>query len=192
MEEEEQTPQELLASVVARAMEVKYEMCVDNNGMCDAPPVLLGELPTGEGFIAPDYNDGHPTDTLPMMLAGLAEAMMGNFESVRWKWLAYVVEGYAKPSENITKEELENHDRGKYEEEYKTNPTSDVREGLIVSLYPWEGTPIGTTVFYRYDDKGLPVYDEPEFMEGEINGNIADIFKAFTMACKALANAKNN
>jgi len=33
-EEEKQTPQEILAEVVKRAMEVKYEMCVDNNGMC--------------------------------------------------------------------------------------------------------------------------------------------------------------
>jgi hypothetical protein len=190
--EEEQTPSELLASVIARAMEVKYEMCVDNNGMCDTPPVLLGELPTGEGFIAPDYNDGHPTDTLPLMLSALAETMMAQFSSVQWKWLAYVVEGYAKPTHEGVESLPEDWSRGMYEEEYKTNPTSDVREGLIVGLYPWEGQAIGTTVFYRYNDKGLPVYDEPEMLEGEMEGTVADIFKAFTMACKTITNAKNN
>lgn len=191
MEEEEQTPSQVLASVIARAMEVKYEMCVDANGMCDTPPVLIGELPTGEGFIAPDYNDGHPTDNLPLMLSALAETLIDKFSSVRWKWLAYVVEGYAKPTQGV--ENLpEEWNRGMYEEEYKTNPTSDVREGLIVSLYPWEGQPIGTTVFYRYDDNGLPVYDEPEFVEGEMEGMVADIFKGFTMACKTFDIAKYN
>ena len=190
MEEEEQTPQELLAQVVARAMEVKYEMCVDNNGMCDSPPVLLGELPTGEGFIAPDYNDGHPTETLPMMLSVLAEMMNDKFSSVRWNWLAYVVEGYASPS--LGGEMPEGWHRGMLEEEYKMNPTSDVREGLIVSMYSWEGESIGATVFYRYDDNGLPVYDEPNLSEQRMEGTIAEIFTAFTEACHAFDSAPNN
>ena len=190
MEEIEQTPQELLADVVARAMVVKYEMCVDNNGMCDSPPVLLGELPTGEGFIAPDYNDGHPTETLPLMLSVLAEMMHDKFSSVRWNWLAYVVEGYASPSQNG--EAPEGWHRGMLEEEYKTNPTSDVREGLIVSMYSWEGESIGATVFYRYDDNGLPVYDEPNLSEQRMEGTIADIFTAFTQMCHAFDSAPNN
>ena len=189
MEEEEQTPQEILAQVIARAMEVKYQMCVDNNGMCDTPPVLIGELPTGEGFIAPDYNDGHPTDTLPMMLSVLAEMMVDKFSSVRWNWLAYVVEGYASPSQNG--ELPEGWHRGMLEEEYKTNPTSDIREGLIVSIYSWDGDTNCVSVFYRYDDNGLPVFDEAD-EQGETGGTIADIFKAFTMACHAYDSAPNN
>lgn len=192
MEEEEQTPQEVLSAVVARAMEVKYEMCVDANGMCDAPPVLIGELPTGEGFIAPDYNDGHPSDNLPLMLSALAETMVDKFSSVRWKWLAYVVEGYAKPNVEDVNNLPDGWHRGLMEEEYKTNPTTDVREGLIVSLFPWEGKPIGTTVFYRYNDNGLPMYDEPEFVDGELGGVIAEIFTAFTKACHAFHSAPYN
>ena len=187
-EEEKQTPQEILAQVVARAMEVKYEMCVDNNGMCDTPPVLIGELPTGEGFIAPDYNDGHPTDTLPLMLSALAEAMVDKFSSVRWNWLAYVVEGYASPSQNG--ELPEGWHRGMLEEEYKTNPLSDVREGLIVSIYSWDGDTNCVSVFYRYDDNGLHIFDEAD-EQGETGGTIADIFKAFTMACHAYDSAPN-
>ena len=190
MEEEEQTPQVILADVVARAMVVKYGMCVDNNGMCDSPPVLLGELPTGEGFIAPDYNEGHPTETLPMMLSVLAEMMNDKFSSVRWNWLAYVVEGYGSPS--LGGEMPEGWHRGMLEEEYKMNPTSDVREGLIVSMYSWEGESIGATVFYRYDDNGLPVYDEPNLSEQRMEGTIAEIFTAFTEACHAFDSAPNN
>ena len=190
MEEEEQTPQELLAQVVARAMEVKYQMCVDNNGMCDAPPVLIGELLTGEGFLVPDYNEGHPTDTLPMMLSAIAEMMLDKFSSVRWNWLAYVVEGYASPS--LADETPEGWHRGMLEEEYKTNPTSDVREGLIVSMYSWDGSTNCATVFYRYDDKGLPIFDGDDEMLGVAGGNIADIFKAFTQACHACESAPYN
>lgn len=189
-EEEEQTPLELLAQVVARAMEVKYEMCVDNNGMCDSPPILLGEWATGEGFIAPDYNEGHPTDTLPMMLSVLAQMMDDKFSSVRWNWLAYVVEGYSNP--NLADIPREGWHRGMLEEEYKTNPTSDVREGLIVSMYSWEGESIGATVFYRYDDNGLPVYDEPNLSEQRMEGTVAEIFTAFTQMCHALSSAPNN
>ncbi len=190
MEEEEQTPQVILAQVVARAMEVKYQLCVDNNGMCDTPPVLIGELPTGEGFIAPDYNDGHPTDTLPLMLSVLAEMMHDKLSSVRWNWLAYVVEGYSNP--NLGDEMPEGWHRGMLEEEYKMNPVSEVREGLIISLYSWEGDSIGATVFYRYDDNGLPVYDEPNLSEQRMEGTIADIFTAFTQACNAFDSAPNN
>lgn len=189
--EEEQTPEQILAQVVIRAMEVKYEMCVDNNGICDSPPVLLGEVATGEAFIAPDYNEGHPTDTLPMMLAGIAEAMVNQFSSVRWKWLAYVVEGYSNPLHQGDKMPEKWH-RGFYEEEYKTNPITDVREGLIVSLYSWDGSTNGTTVFYRYNDKGLPVFDDINEMQGVLAGNIAEIFKAFTMMCHDYDSASNN
>lgn len=192
MEEEERSPQEVLSAVIARAMEAKYELCVDNNGMTDAPPLMLGELPSGDGFLMPDLLEGHPTDNLPMMLMALAEGMESNYKSVRWKWLAYVVEGYAKPATEVPEE----WSRGDYETEYKENPNTDVREGIIVSVFSYDGTSTGATVFYRYDDHGLPVYDEP--MLGEpvnLEGVVADIFRAFTQSCwqyELEREAKNN
>ena len=75
MEEEERSPQEILSAVVARAMEAKYELCVENKGIVDAPPLLIGELPNGDGFLMPDLLEGHPTDSLPLMLGALGEGM---------------------------------------------------------------------------------------------------------------------
>lgn len=189
MEEEERSPQEILSAVVARAMEAKYELCVENKGIVDAPPLLIGELPNGDGFLMPDLLEGHPTDSLPLMLGALGEGMANRMEndgSVRWKWLAYVVEGYAKPATELPTE----WERGDYETEYKTNPTTDVREGIIVSVFLWDGSAHGATVFYRYDDNGLPVYDTPEMTDDDdkgasLGGAVADLFWAFTQACHA-------
>lgn len=186
MEEEERSPQEVLSLVVSRAMEAKYELCADNNGMTDAPALMLGELPNGDGFLMPDTLDGHPAEHLPLMLGALGEGLANRMEtegSVRWKWLAFVVEGYAKPATDNLPDEWE---RGQYEEEYKTNPATDIREGIIVSVFCWDGTRMGATVFYRYDDNGLPVYEEPQLSDSNgLGGNISDIFVAFTEACHA-------
>lgn len=185
----EMEPAELLSSIIAQAMEGKYELCVENKGMVDAPPTLLGELPDGAGFIMPDVLEGHPTDNLPMMLTALAEGLLERVGSVRWKWLAYIVEGYAKP--NLTALP-ENWERGQMEEEYKTNPATDIREGLIVTLFPWSGDALNATVFFTYDDNGLPVYEEPMTTQEQVGGLIADIFQSFTKACHIHETAQSN
>lgn len=177
-------------AVIQKAMEAKYELCVENKGMTDTPPLIIGEFPNGEGFICPDVLEGHPTDTLPVLLTGLLEAMTQTFGKPKFTWLAYVVEGYCKP--NID-EMPEGWERGDMEQEYKENPLTDIREGIIATVFPWEGTPLAETVLYRYNDNGLPEYEEPlGASEGTGGGTIPDIFSQFLAHCHKVVDATNN
>jgi hypothetical protein len=193
MEEMERDPREVLALVVAKAMEAKWSLCEENGGITDAPPLLIGEFPNGDGFIAPDLMDGHPTDNLPVMLTGLLEGMTATYGTTKFLWLAYVVEGYCRPK--VDEEDVETAVRGEMEQEYKTNPATDVREGIIATVYPWDGEALAQTVLYRYDDNGMPVFDdldETELIGNAGGGAVPELFQTFIAHCRLVADAKNN
>jgi hypothetical protein len=190
MEEEMRDPKEVLMAVIQKAMEAKYELCLENGGMFDSPPFLIGEFPNGDGFIAPDLMEGHPTDTLPVMLTGLLEGMTETYGTPKFQWLAYVCEGYCKPNIETMPDDWQ---RGAMEQEYKENPLTDIREGIIATVFPWEGAPLADTVLYRYNDNGLPEYEEPlGSAEGTGGGAIPDIFAQFLAHCHKVVDAKNN
>ena len=193
MEELERDPREVLSLVVERAIEAKSLLCEENGGMVDSPPLLIGEFANGEGFVVPDLLEGHPTDTLPTILSGLFEIMSNKYQTPKFLWLAYVVEGYAKPIASMTKEDEKNHERGNLENEYKNNPATDIREGIIATVFPWEGDPLSQTILYRYNDSGLPVYDETQHDPSVAKeGAIPDLFRFFISYCHQVADAKNN
>lgn len=170
---------EILERIASIARRAKYESCEENNGPTDGPPMLLGELEDGSGFMMPDTLDGHPTEHLPMMLGVLEEGLMEKQGSLRWKWLAYVVEGYASP------DDPKDYERGDMENDYKTNPESPVREGVIITLFPWDGESMNVTHLYRYDDKGVPVWDDEPMYAEETGGMIPLFFRSFRNYCLA-------
>jgi hypothetical protein len=192
MEEEKRDPREVLALIVAQAIGAKSALCEENGGIADAPPLLIGEFANGDGFMAPDFNEGHPTDTLPVMLTGLLKGMTETYGTPEFLWLAYVVEGYCRPE--MTDEEAEKATRGEMEEEYKNNPASNVREGIVATIFPWDGDPLAVTLLYRYDDKGMPVFDELTNLEGNVSrgGVIPDLFQQFIAHCHLVVESKNN
>jgi hypothetical protein len=176
---------DIIESIIERAKAVKSEMCLDNCGPADAPPILLGEIEDGIGFLLPDEEDGHPTDNLVLLLGRVAKGLLEKQGSMRWSWLAYVVEGYGKEAEDGEDLYPEDYERGSFETEYKTNPSTTVREGIIVYWFPWDGTPVSGTTFYRYDDHGQPTYDETALLEmPEAQGNIPELFADFREFCE--------
>jgi hypothetical protein len=95
----------------------------------------------------------------------------------------------------MTDEEMEKTQRGEMEEDYKQNPSTDVREGIIATVYPWDGEAIAQTLLYRYNDNGMPVFDDPnDFQEvGKTGGgNIPDLFQMFITHCRRVVEANNN
>jgi len=193
MEEEKRDPHEVLALVVEKAKQAKWFLCEENGGIADAPPLLFGEFANGDGFIAPDLLEGHPTETLPVMLDGLLKGMTEQYGTPKFLWLAYVVEGYCRPT--MTEEEMEKVVRGEMEQDYKNNPATDIREGIIATVYPWDGEAVAQTLLYRYDDNGMPVFDDlADFQEvGKTGGgNIPDLFQMFISHCHKVADANNN
>lgn len=174
-------PTELLARIAETAKETKYELCQEHGGPADGMPVLLGMDSVGTPFMLPDVLEGHPTDNLGIILNLLANKLDEKNETMRWEWLAYIVEGYLNdvPDENF----LENHERGEYERDYKNNPASTVREGIIVTLFTWEGESACTTLVYHYGDDGMPVWLESLETDESPQGLVPEIFGQFRAYC---------
>jgi hypothetical protein len=189
MEEGIKTPQEVLEFISEHAKEAKYAWCEDSGGMADAPPILMGQFPNGSAFMMPDLLEGHPTDTLPQLLSALIEAMEEHNGSTEYSWLAYVVEGYYRPDTN---EMPVGWQRGDLEQEYKDNPVSDVREGIVCTVYPWDGECQALTIPVSVGDNGLPVFGDFVNEGGIGGGTIPLIFEGFRKFCGIRLSAQNN
>jgi hypothetical protein len=111
-------------------------------------------------------------------------------------FIVMLVEGYAKS--DMTEEEARNHDRGDFEKEYKENPFSNVREGIMMTAVDWNATNIWSIAsLYRYDDHGVPEFDEEPMCttcaieDGETHGRIPETLLAtvgyMQLATKTLA-----
>lgn len=174
-------PTELLARIVETAKETKQDLCEEHGGPADGMPILLG-LDTAETpFMLPDVLDGHPTDNLGVILNLLANKLNEKNGTMKWQWLAYIVEGYLNDASS--EDELENHERGDYERDYKNNPASTVKEGIIVSLFTWEGESACTTIVYHYGDDGMPVWENTIEGDESPQGLVPEIFGQFRAYC---------
>jgi hypothetical protein len=173
---------QIMEDLLNRAVFAKTEMCKDEP-MQDSPPLLLVAVESNE--TNPDHDaclDYQQEFSLskPYHLAMIPlihkEDIYDAFEDVvkalpirPFDFIMVLVEGYAK--QDMTDEEAQNHDRGDFEKDYKENPFSTVREGIILTAVDWNATCVWSiTSMYRYDDHGLPVFDEePMCSVGNVN-----------------------
>lgn len=82
----------------------------------------------------------------------------------KFEFIAVVVEGYGKDLSEADDSEVKKMNKGDLEKEYKENPFTDVREGLMMSAVDWGMTGVwGVANMYRYNDTGVPTFDEPFF-----------------------------
>ena len=104
-----------------------------------------------------------------------------------FSFIVVCVEGYTRSAENMNAEEvqqLSNTERGAMEKDYKENPFTDVREGIIVTAINSEATHMSNSFCtYTYDDHGLPTYSEvhhdvQEIKEGQEMGRLMDLLVA--------------
>lgn len=171
---------ELLKQIVASFMATKKDMCEENAGPADISPLIIGADINGKGFIMPDTLENDAADNLPLLLSALVNELQDLNNTLAWNWVAYIAEGYEKLSSLPS-----DFERGAFEKEYRTNPASDVREVLLVSLFTWEGVDICGSVPYYYGDDGMPVWSEER--ESELTkdqGLIPFTFATFRKYCK--------
>lgn len=162
----------VMEDLLMRAIHAKTELCKDEP-MQDSPPLF---------FVAVESNEGNPDHDLcvdyqqefslskPYHLAMVPlihkEDIYEAFEDVvkslpirPFDFIVMLVEGYAKAE--MTEEEVANHDRGAFEKDYKENPFSQVREGIMLTAVDWNATSVWSIAsLYRYDDHGVPMFDE--------------------------------
>ncbi len=199
-----------MEDLLNRAVFAKTEMCKEEP-MQDSPPLLLIAVESNDTNpdhdMCLDYQQEHSLSK-PYHIAMIPlihkEDIYEAYEDVvkalpirPFDFIVLLVEGYSKT--DLTPEEYAKHDRGDFEKDYKENPFSDVREGIIMCAVDWNGTGIwNVSSLYRYDDHGIPVFDdEPACYataldeDSESNGRMPDTLIATVgymhLATKTLA-----
>jgi hypothetical protein len=178
--------QELIDKIVQTAKDWKLQLCEENKGPADVDPIIFGVAKGGEPFIMPDTLDDHPTVNLPTLLMYLAQTLRGKHGTMEWEWLAYVVEGYMSEGEIETMgdvETLDTYERGSFERDFKTNPSTNVKETIIANIFMWNGENKTTSFVYSYGDDGLPVWAEPVDAD-KTEGLVPTIFNSFRTFCE--------
>jgi hypothetical protein len=161
----------LMEDLLLRAIYAKTEMCKEEP-MQDSPPLLL---------VAIESNDTNPDHescvefqeeqslSKPYHIALVPlihkEDVYEAYEDVvkslpisPFDFLILLVEGYTKSDVDMNHAD---HERGALEKDYKENPFSDVREGIMLCGVDWKGTGIWNVAsLYRYNDNGVPVFDD--------------------------------
>lgn len=178
-----QEPNEVMDSDIKNIMEdllertayAKREMC-KAEPMTDSPPLFIVAVESDESN--PDHEacleyQQEFSLSKPYHLAMVPlihrEDIYEAFEDVvkalpirPFEFLVLIVEGYHK--EEMSPEEMATHDHGDFEKDYKDNPFSTVREGIIMTAVDWNASAIwNISSLYRYDDHGIPEFDMEPF-----------------------------
>lgn len=199
----------IMEDLLNRAVYAKTEMCKEEP-MQDSPPLFLVAVESNEDNpdheACTDYQQEFSLSK-PYHLAMIPlihkEDIYEAYEDVvkslpirKFEFIVMLVEGYSK--EAMSDEEIANHDRGAFEKDYKENPFSTVREGIMMTAVDWNATNVwSVTSLYRYDDHGVPVFDEEPICgtssvdADESNGRMPDALLAtvgyMQLATKTLA-----
>jgi len=160
-----------------RAKYAKTEMC-KTEAMVDNPPLLLVAYNSTEDTPNHDVNVECSAElglSQPYLIALIPlitdDDALDSFHTAlmeipkqKFEWMFMVVEGYFRQMENLgDSHEAHDYERGEMEEDYKNNPFSDVREAIIIyGVNSDLNTEISIHVPYRYDDAGVPVWDEDD------------------------------
>jgi len=158
-----------------RSKFAKTEMCKDDP-MVDNPAILLigfvsdpSENESHEEALAfqNEYNTSKPykVAVLPLMhrddVVDCIEDVVKHLNPRPFSFVALCAEGYFREVKDDPKFFPENYAQGDMEKEYKENPFTDIREALVITAIDWECQHLYSCHLpYRYDDNGVPLYDE--------------------------------
>lgn len=184
------SPSEALLLLAEKAKEGKVAWCEDNGGIADPPPTLIAQFSGGNGFIVPNTLDGDARDTIPVLLEMVVEQMKNLNVMPHLAWVGYICEGYSTPNNDA------DYAHGEMEAEYKNNPATEIREGIIVTVYDWNGNGLAQNILYRYDDHGMPQFSDDDVLEASLpagtdGGVVSHLFQQFLAYCREVV-ANNN
>ena len=195
---------EMLAGCVYQTLQMSKKMkshfSEQAKGKIDIEPFIVvglditddeGNRVMGGGIVELERENEHPVDALPKLLSKLHEEGLEKFA-----WLCFIVEGYSRCVDKDDKEGLEklrHQERGELEKEFNEKIDTNVKEGIIATIFSWAGDCITMTSFYKWGDDGLPIYeeeDEDEMLKADVGrtseteGRIPNIFDAFIKYCQ--------
>jgi hypothetical protein len=183
----------IMEEVLNRICYAKTEMC-KREPMQDNPPLLMIAIESNEDNPEHDETLEYQKDnnlSLPYHIAVVPlihkDNVLEAYDEVvhalpirPFSFLLLCVEGYMR--EAVSAEEMNEWTNGTNEKDFKENPFSTVREGIILTAVDWTGKHIwNVSAMYRYDDNGVPVFDnEPTCTcsevdeDEEVGGRIPD------------------
>ena len=188
----------ILTDLLHRSVYAKTEMCKEEP-MSDNPPLFLVAFESteerDEEHEACLANQKELSLSKPYQVAMVPlihkEDMYDAYDDVvrslpirKFEFIAVVVEGYGKDLSEADQSEVKKMNKGDLEKEYKENPFTDVREGLMMSAVDWNMTGVwGVANMYRYNDTGVPTFDEPFFTsypydDNDEYGRLVDVMVA--------------
>ena len=171
-----------------RSKYAKEELCKDD-AMTDNPPMFF------IGYESDDSNPAHdvclegqkemelskPYQVALLPLIHKSDPLEAYQDIVRampierFEFIMLVLEGYVREAGKDGKAPSD-YKAGEMEKDYKENPFSDVREAIIISAVDWDmNTMFTMQCSYKYNDVGVPVWDEPICGEIEINEESSEV-----------------
>ena len=172
--------EQLIVHELRRALEffgeMKASVCRDNSGPVDLPPILHFKFKHMRDFCGLMVSEqGDPIAALPkswqhILENGVPEIVM------------YMTEGYVKklPKDSNTDKLPTGHIRGEFEREFKEDPSTDVREAITMQAVDIEsGKQFSGMLLYKYDDSGVPEFEDVEVVPCEgpaLEARMASVF----------------
>lgn len=159
---------------------LKLDRCRQENGPTDVMPtikVAIGDIMV----VIPVVGDDTPAENVKKALGGLLAFMKENQNNFKWDSMSYCTEAFVRKTP-----EIKNYRRGELEEEYKTNPESDVTQCIILSVFKWEGNDELAVIEYGYNDFGMPEFSQFTIGNDAMGGEVVNVFKKFAMYCRYL------
>lgn len=153
-------------------IKMKSSMCQINNGPFDMAPMLHLKYQHLKSYCGVVMNGcGNPVDAIP----GAWEKVLENGYP---EFVMIMTEAYAAKSKEIS----EDYVKGQMEEDFKSNPESEVVEILNVHAIDIKtGKQATGFVNFKYNDKGQPEFDDPIYNDCEgdaLKANVPAIFAA--------------
>jgi hypothetical protein len=181
----------VLEDALERAMYAKTEMCKEEP-MSDNPPMLLvgynkeNVEEKTRLTIGDDDDSEMQIGMVPLIHKDdvrecLVDAI-GAIPTQKFEFLILAVEGY---KDEMSEDLPEGWSRGDLAKDFKENPFTTVREGVIVSGVDWEHKyAINGACTYSYDDKGVPQFGEPSWSQVEISEETGMMTFIMASACE--------
>jgi hypothetical protein len=169
---------EFVARTVRTMMEAKLQLCEYVGGPADGTPILLWGMLESDGKLTVHLCPATDEELDRTAPDGFYHAL--NTAFIRFgvpEYAAFVNEAYVKT--DVEPSDFGRIQRGDIEREYRNTPSPEgISECLTAVLFSRSGDKRHSVIIYKYDDKGLPVFDEP-VDSGAHAGAIIDVLDNF-------------
>lgn len=169
---------EFVARTVKTMVEAKLQLCEYFGGPSDGTPILLWGISGKDGQLT--------VHLLPLAHKSLGEEAPDVFYNalnnafVRFgvpEYAAYVNEAYVKTQ--VDGDDMKSLKRGDIQREFQNSASPrGISECLTAFCFSKEGETKHSVIVYKYNDVGLPVFDEP-IDTGYYGGAIVDVYNNF-------------